>query len=52
MVLKKPQPTVVQIGSVQNIKSAAGPAPTSILVTPKSAAPKHEQEEVGAPSGD
>ncbi len=30
MVLKKPQPTVVQIGSVQQIKSATGPALTTI----------------------
>src|SRR6202041_484387 len=30
MVLKKPQQTVVQIGSVQQIKSATGPALTNI----------------------
>jgi hypothetical protein len=46
MVLKKPQPTVVQIGSVQQIKSAAGPALVGIAPSQK-----HE-EEVAAPAGD
>jgi hypothetical protein len=66
MVLKKPQPAVVQIGSVQQIKSAAGPALTTIASTNghsngngnghgngNGAAPQPaHDEEVAAPAGD
>ena len=65
MVLKKPQPTVVQIGSVQQIKSAAGPALTTIASAnghsngngngqrQRQAAPQPaHDEEVAAPAGD
>ena len=51
MVLKKPQPTVVQIGSVQQIKTATGPALTSIANAGATQA-VNETEEVAAPAGD
>ena len=51
MVLKKTQPSVVQIGSVQEIKSATGPALTSIANAGAKDAVK-EVEEVTAPAGD
>ena len=51
MVLKKPQQAVVQIGSVQQIASATGPAPTSIHVGNGNGKAK-QQEEVAAPAGD
>src|SRR6185437_4033674 len=59
MVLKKPQASVVQIGSVQQIKSATGPALTTIANAGANAngnghrePARHEEEEVGAPAGD
>jgi hypothetical protein len=51
MVLKKPQSTVVQIGSVQQIKSATGPALTTIANAGAKDAVK-DVEEVAAPAGD
>ena len=51
MVLKKPQASVVQIGSVQQIKSATGPALTTIANAGAIDAVK-EAEEVAAPAGD
>ena len=51
MVLKKPQPTVVQIGSVQQIKAATGPALTSIANAGAKQA-VNETEEVAAPAGE
>jgi len=51
MVLKKTQPSVVQIGSVQEIKSATGPALTGIANAGAKDAVK-EVEEVTAPAGD
>lgn len=51
MVLKKAQPSVVQIGSVQQIQSATGPALTTIANTGAKDAVK-EVEEVAAPAGD
>ena len=51
MVLKKPQQAVVQIGSVQQIASATGPAPTSIHI-PNGNGKAKQQEEVAAPAGD
>src|SRR5579872_4888424 len=51
MVLKKPQPAVVQIGSVQQIKTATGPALTSIANAGATQA-VNETEEVAAPAGD
>jgi tetraether lipid synthase len=51
MVLKKAQPSVVQIGSVQQIKTATGPALTSIANAGAKDAVK-EVEEVAAPAGD
>jgi hypothetical protein len=51
MVLKKAQPSVVQIGSVQQIKTATGPALTSIANAGAKDAVK-EVEEVAASAGD
>jgi hypothetical protein len=51
MVLKKPQPSVVQIGSVQQIKTATGPALTKIANAGATQA-VNETEEVAAPAGD
>src|SRR5256885_518944 len=51
MVLKKAQPSVVQIGSVQQIQSATGPALTPIANAGAKNAVK-EEEEVAAPAGD
>jgi hypothetical protein len=50
MVLKKPQESVVQIGSVQQIKSAT-PGLTTIAGAGSNGSAKH-QEEVAAPAGD
>jgi hypothetical protein len=50
MVLKKPQESVVQIGSVQQIKSATGPALTNIANAGANDA--KQVEEVAAPAGD
>jgi 7,8-dihydro-6-hydroxymethylpterin dimethyltransferase len=51
MVLKKSQPSVVQIGSIQQIQSATGPALSTIANAGAKEAVKHE-EEVAAPAGD
>ena len=51
MVLKKRQPAVVQIGSVQQIKSATGPALTTTANVGAKDAVK-QVEEVAAPAGD
>jgi hypothetical protein len=51
MVLKKAQPSVVQIGSVQQIKTATGPALTTIAKAGAKDAVK-EVEEVAASAGD
>jgi hypothetical protein len=51
MVLKKTQPSVVQIGSVQQIKTATGPALTTIAKAGAKDAVK-EVEEVAASAGD
>ena len=48
MVLRKPQTSVVQIGSVQQIKATTGPS----LDTIRHAAPEKHEEEVTTPAGD
>jgi hypothetical protein len=49
--LKKPQPSVVQIGSVQQIKSATGTALSTIANAGAKDVVK-DVEEVAAPAGD